>query len=77
MSAIELWRQNCPDYLAEAEAKIEVLEAKLEAMEIQLIEYQHLNRCPQATGPYDLGELEPRCICGRDEWLAAQQEKEE
>ena len=24
----------------------------------------HTPNCPQFTGPYDLGELEPACVCG-------------
>jgi hypothetical protein len=27
----------------------------------------HRPDCPQATGPYDLGELEPACTCGLDD----------
>jgi len=34
----------------------------------------HLPRCPQFTGPYDLGELEPACTCSYDALVALKNE---
>ena len=42
------------------------MERMLDYLEHALIMYEHLPECPQATGPYDLGELEPVCNCGHD-----------
>lgn len=39
---------------------------EIELLEVLVLEHGHLPHCPQFTGPYDLGELEPACICGRD-----------
>src|SRR3972149_11258617 len=61
--AIKLQTEN-----AELKRRVDIVEAQLK-MVCQSEEIHHPD-CPQFTGPYDLGELEPACICGLDQMLA-------
>jgi len=48
------------------------LEAENERLRNGILEYGvHNPSCPQYTGPYDLGELEPACTCGLAKLLAS------
>jgi len=42
------------------------LEAENELLKQLVLLHGHLPSCPQFTGSYDLGELEPVCTCGFD-----------
>lgn len=42
------------------------LEDMINLLRELVLENGHLPECPQFTGPYDLGELEPACMCGYD-----------
>jgi len=48
------------------QSEVAQLKAEKEFLKQLLIYHGHLPTCPQFTGPYDLGELEPACTCGHN-----------
>lgn len=53
--------EQCDGY----EDWLRIKQGKLEACQRELTSHGlHTPDCPQYTGPYDLGELEPPCACG-------------
>jgi hypothetical protein len=54
------------NWAEEQQERANRLEAENALLQSLVLLHGHLPSCPQFTGPYDLGELEPACNCGFD-----------